>query len=194
MRCVLFVFCTAAMLLLGGCQQIAWKPGASAADLERDTAACKAQFADEPAAQSCLKQRGWVLRQPASNNESPAADGDNSSAADNDAMPCCASQATAGAATAAPEKPASAQPIAADSMPAKPVSAKPAVAKDKKIDPLATTLIQAWWKTGAQAADLSADQEACVEKLGPAHRPDLQKRLYTRGLIDCLVARGWSGH
>jgi hypothetical protein len=66
--------------------------------------------------------------------------------------------------------------------------------KPKVIDPLTPKMIQSWWKVGAGAADLAADQAACVETLGPAHQPDLQKRLYTQGMIECLRARGWSGY
>lgn len=35
--------------------------------------------------------------------------------------------------------------------------------------------------------------DVCVEQLGPEHKPDLEKRLYTRGLIDCLKGKGWFG-
>jgi len=43
------------------------------------------------------------------------------------------------------------------------------------------------------AAHLKADTEACVAKLGEAHRPDSQTQSATRGLLLCMKDKGWSG-
>jgi hypothetical protein len=63
----------------------------------------------------------------------------------------------------------------------------------KPVDPLRRSNIQAWWKMGGQGDALNADMNACVEQLGPQHKPDLTKRMYTYGLIDCLKGKGWFG-
>jgi hypothetical protein len=47
--------------------------------------------------------------------------------------------------------------------------------------------------TGSGAASLKADTEACVAKLGEAHRPDSQTQSATRGLLLCMKDKGWSG-
>ena len=206
MRRVLFIFCAATIGLLGGCQQIAWKPGASAADLNRDTAACREQFAEELAVQNCLRQRGWVLRQPPAAkvadtetdaDDTTAAAESNSTAPGSTPVPTASTTTSASTSAGASSATAASTPAASDqlaSTPVKPAAAKPVAAKAKVIDPMAKTLIQSWWKVGAQAADLTADQDACVDMLGAAHRPDLQNRLYTHAMIDCLHAHGWSGH
>ncbi|HSB96654.1 MAG TPA: hypothetical protein VLC91_09405 [Spongiibacteraceae bacterium] len=97
-------------------------------------------------------------------------------------------------AEAAPVSPAAAAAAAPISTTVPAASNKSVPAKPAVVDPLAKKVRQAWWKTGAQASDLAADEADCVDKLGPAHQPDLQKRLYTRGMIDCLKAHGWSGY
>lgn len=216
MRRVVFTFRSMllgslAALSLSGCQQMAWKPGASASDLQRDTAACRAPNDDEIAVQNCLRQRGWVIRQaPKEAADDEAADADGSAAS--------AIAPAAGVVSAPSPEPSSRQeplvsgePISTTNVPARdklvPASAAPVTAtattaaatpaaakKPKPIDPLKPKLVQSWWKVGAGAADLAADQAACVDTLGPAHQPDLQKRLYSHGLIDCLRGRGWSGY
>jgi hypothetical protein len=174
------------VLMLAACQQIAWKPGAGAADLERDTAGCRAQDAEQAAVQNCLKQRGWVLRQTTSS----ATDSDAANT-EQEVAPASSVEPTV---TSTPASTSGSAPTAAATASPPPTRNKAVPAKPKAVDPLAPILIQAWLKAGAQGADLTADRDACVETLGPAHRPDLQKRLYTRALIDCLKARGWSGH
>jgi hypothetical protein len=189
MRHAVLVFYSA--LLLGGCQQMAWKPGAGASDLKSDTAICRAQVADEEAVPECLQRRGWVLRQRSKESGQEKIDGAEAAlAADADAAPTPltntpSSSATLPASTgAAPISNTAPQPRN------KPVPSKKPVA----IDPLAKQMRQSWWKAGAQAGDLAADQADCLGKLGAAHQPDSQKRLYTRGMIDCLKAQGWSGY
>jgi cell division septation protein DedD len=187
---VKFIFGSIVVLMLGACQQVAWKPGAGAADLERDTASCRAQDAEQSAVQHCLKQRGWVLRQTTS---SLAASADSEESTTEQVEPAAISSTPVPTSTQAPASASVpiAEPIASTAPPAR---NKPVPPKPKAADPLAPVFIQSWWKVGAQGADLTADQNACVETLGPAHQPDLQKRLYTRALIDCLKARGWSGY
>lgn len=171
------------MVLLGaGCQQIAWKPGASAADLDGDTALCEARSADQGAVHDCLRKRGWVVRvpkQPVEEMEPEAAD-----AAAAEPLP-----------TAAESRPSIKAP--ADTAAGEPRSTTASVPRHKPVpkpvDPLKPVLVQAWWKLGGQSDALTADMDSCVETLGAAHKPDLQKRLYTRALIDCMKGKGWFG-
>lgn len=180
------VMLATAVAILGGCGQMAWKPGASAADLDRDTAACEAQYQDETAVHDCLRKRGWVLRLPKQAEETIEEEvvAPTAVAAPNPAQPAVpmpASGAVAAPATTAGE----------------PRSTTPAPVRNKvvpkSVDPNKPVLIQAWWKMGAGADALDADLDACVATLGPTHAPDLQKRLYTRALVDCMKAKGWFG-
>ena len=73
-------------------------------------------------------------------------------------------------------------------------AASPAAAAVKKTpDLLDTFKVSSWWKTGSGAASLQADTEACVARLGEAHRPDPQTQMVTRGLLLCMKEKGWSG-
>jgi len=210
-------------LFLSGCQQMAWKPGAGPADLKNDTAICRGQVADEAAVPDCLKRRGWVIRQRAAPSDEDVAEaaaetGEASAAAPESTTPVMAAPTSAAsppstavqstavqspavqstvvlpAAEAAPTPPATAPAAAPISTTAPAASNKSVPAKPAAVDPLAKKVRQSWWKVGAVASDLAADEADCVDKLGPAHEPDLKNRLYTRGMIDCLKAHGWSGY
>ncbi|MDO9014657.1 MAG: hypothetical protein Q7U84_07775, partial [Polynucleobacter sp.] len=74
-----------------------------------------------------------------------------------------------------------------------PVTSPAAVAVKKAPDLLDSFKVSSWWKTGSGAASLQADTEACVARLGEAHRPDPQTQLVTRGLLLCMKEKGWSG-
>lgn len=176
------VLLATAVAMLGGCQQVAWKPGASAADLDRDTAACKAQYADKETANDCLRKRGWVLRVPRADAEEAAADevAEPNPAA---AAPLAAPVATPFGGTA----PAASEPRAGTAVAPRNKSVP------KPVDPLKPVSIQAWWKMGGQAGALTADIDTCVATLGPQHQPDLTTRRYTRALVDCLKGKGWYG-
>jgi hypothetical protein len=189
-RTLSFVLLATAVATLGGCQQVAWKPGASAADLDRDTAACKAQYADREAANECLRKRGWVLRLPKAEAEEVAEDETA------EAMPATAG-AAAPAATPLPAAAPASGAVQAAPAASEPRSGTAAAPRNKSVpkpvDPLKPVTIQAWWKMGGQAVALTADTDACVATLGPRHQPDLTKRLYTRALVDCLKGKGWYG-
>jgi hypothetical protein len=185
--------CLATMtVLFSGCQQMAWKPGASSADLDRDTAACEADHAEQTAVQDCLRKRGWVIRIPKPTEEELV-----DSPAEPDAVPApVAVGAGTPAAAVAPAMPATG--AAAPAIPAAEPRSGTAVAPRNKsvpkpVDPMRRSEIQAWWKMGGQADALTSDMDSCVGQLGPEHKPDLQKKLYTRGLIDCLKGKGWFG-
>jgi hypothetical protein len=211
MRHAALIVCAA--LFVGGCQQMAWKPGAGPADLKNDTVICRGQVADEAAVPDCLKRRGWVIRQrPAASDEevadAAAESGESSSAESASVAPVVAApvstpstQSTAVQSTAVRPMPAAAPTPSAAATATAPISNTAPAARNKSVpakpvavDPLAKKVRQSWWKVGAVASDLAADEADCVDKLGPAHQPDLKNRLYTRGMIDCLKAHGWSGY
>lgn len=184
-------------VFFSGCQQMAWKPGASAADLDRDTAACEADHAEQQAVHDCLRKRGWSVRVPKS-TELEAME----SADEVDAAPVATGAGVLPATAAAPATPASGAAATAATVPAEPRAGTAPAPRNKSVplspssravDPLHRSNIQAWWKMGGQGDALTADMNACVDQLGPQHKPDLEKRLYTRGLIDCLKAKGWFG-
>lgn len=181
-RTTRFVVLAAAMAALAGCQQVAWKPGAGAADLDRDTAACEAQYSDETAVHDCLRKRGWVLRLP---KQADAAIEEEVVAP---------SVATAPSASGAPAAGATAMATSTADEPRSTAPAAPRIkAVPKPVDPNKPVSIQAWWKMGGQADALNEDIDACVATLGPSHKPDLQQKLYTRALVDCLKGKGWYG-
>jgi hypothetical protein len=57
-----------------------------------------------------------------------------------------------------------------------------------------TFKVSSWWKAGSGADSLKSDTDACVAKLGEAHRPvqTQQTQTATRGLLLCLKEKGWS--
>jgi len=54
------VLATAA-LLLGGCAEVVFKPGASPDQIERDQLACRDTTEDEAAYSACMDERGYHL-------------------------------------------------------------------------------------------------------------------------------------
>jgi hypothetical protein len=188
--------CLATMtVLFSGCQQMAWKPGASSADLDRDTAACEAEHAEQQAVHDCLRKRGWVVRVPKRTEEEVI-----EAAEESDAAPAAVAVGAGviPATAVAPATP-SAGAATAVTLPAEPGTGTAAVVRNKSVppakvvDPLRRSNVQAWWKMGGQSDALTGDMDACVAQLGPEHKPDLEQRLYTRGLIDCLKGKGWFG-
>ena len=58
-------------------------------------------------------------------------------------------------------------------------------------NPLDTYIINSWWKIGAGRDALDSNIDECVAKLGEAHKPDLKKHQFTRGMILCMREKGW---
>jgi hypothetical protein len=185
-------------IVFSGCQQMAWKPGASPADLDRDTVACEAGNAEQQAVHDCLRKRGWVVRVPKRGEEGPVEDAEAAVAIGAGVPPATAAApampgiGAAAAAVSAPAEPGPPEP-GMGTAPAPRNKSVPQASSFKPADPLRLSNVQAWWKMGGQSDALNADMDACVGQLGPEHRPDLQNRLYTRGLIDCLKGKGWFG-
>lgn len=157
------------LLALGGCQQAAWKAGASADDFKRDEIACRSTHNDDALVSQCLRDKGWSV----ANFEAPIDD---------------AEMQTPGNANT-PVDQAAPPPLTGNVR----NSNDPPIEKKltASADPLHRQSVQTWWKAGAQAADFQVDAERCLTQLGEQHTPDYAKHLYTRALVQCLRESGW---
>jgi hypothetical protein len=161
-----------AALLSGGCGELAYKRGASAGDLEAAKKSCQANAGDATAIEQCMAEQGWAIH-----------DLDKMEPLD-EADPVIEATALPGT---QPIENAAGLPVAA------PAAAPAAAAVKKAPDLLDSFKVSSWWKVGSGAASLQADTDACVTRLGEAHRPDAQTQMVTRGLLLCMKDKGWSG-
>lgn len=60
-RFISLVVLATASLSLVGCADVVFKPGASAADMQRDETACRRQSPDEAGYDACMAERGYHL-------------------------------------------------------------------------------------------------------------------------------------
>ena len=155
-------------LLLGGCGELAYKRGASSSDLDAAKKSCREKGSDPAAVEQCMADRGWVV-QNLSRMEPLVAD----PVAEASVIPSDHRIENAASVTTSATPPATAAKITPEMSD--------------------TFKVSSWWKTGSGAASLNADTEACVAKLGEAHRPDSQTQTATRGLLLCMKDKGWSG-
>jgi hypothetical protein len=155
-------------VLLSGCGELAYKRGASSSDLEAAKKSCREKGPDSAAVEKCMADHGWVV-QSLSRMEPLDAD----PVVEDSAIP--SDRRIENAASAAPG------------------ATQPATAAKRTPEMTDTFKVSSWWKTGSGAASLKTDTEACVEKLGEAHRPDSQPQSATRGLLLCMKDKGWSG-
>ena len=155
-------------VLLGGCGELAYKRGASSNDLGAAKKSCREKGPDPAAVEQCMADRGWVVQ-----NLSRMEPLDADPVVEASAIPSDRKIENTTGAT--------------------PGTAQPATAAKRTPEMTDTFKVSSWWKTGSGAATLKADTEACVEKLGEAHRPDNQTQTATRGLLLCMKDKGWSG-
>lgn len=175
--CILLLF----TLLLSGCGELAYKRGANSSDLEVAKKSCRAKAPDSAAVEKCMADRGWVVR-----NLDRMAPLDADPVVEATALP--SDRRIENPASATPGKPG-----AEGTVSALPDKAHPTPTVKKAPDMLDTFNVSSWWKTGSGAESLKADTEACVAKLGAAHRPHNQTQTVTRGLLLCMKGKGWSG-
>lgn len=171
-----------AVLLLSACGgELAYKRGAGADELSQAREQCRREGS---AYDACMQSKGWKLHKLDEDNPLAvyvpgtdprgvetvyvAADKPVNMPAGAAAAPQGAAMAKAPASTGAPEK-------------------------KSPPDPMTKFNVSSWWKMGGGAGDLKASTDACVAKLGPAHAPEIEKKLYSRGLILCLKEQGWYG-
>ena len=171
-----------ATLLLGGCGgELAYKRGANSSDLEAAKKSCREKGPDPAAIEKCMGDRGWVVQ-----NLSRMEPLDADPVVEASVIP--SDRRIENAASATPGKPST-----VGAVPATPGATQPATTVKRTPEMTDTFKVSSWWKLGGGATDLKADTEACVAKLGEAHRPDSQTQTATRGLLLCMKDKGWSG-
>lgn len=170
----LFLACVLLLALpLGGCGEFAYKRGASAGDLEAAKMTCREKGSDA-AYERCLADNGWTVQNLGRMEPLDAAPVIEASVIPSNIR-------IENATSAAPGRPE------AGNRESSPTAAP-------KPDPLDTFKVSSWWKAGSGAGSLAADADACVAQLGEAHRPvqAQQTQTATRGLLQCMKAKGWS--
>lgn len=177
----LFLACALLLLALpfSGCGELAYKRGATSADLETAKKTCRDKGSDA-AYEKCMADNGWTLQ-----NLGRMEPLDADPVIDASVIP--SDRRIENAATAAPGEQHAAPPAASG-------PAQPAPAATPKPDMLDTFKVSSWWKAGSGASSLEADTNECVAQLGEAHRPaqTQQTQTATRGLLLCMKAKGWS--
>jgi hypothetical protein len=175
--CILLAF----TLLFSGCGELAYKRGANAGDLETAKKSCRAKDPDAAAIEKCMADSGWVVQ-----NLSKMDTLDDDPVVDASVIPSDRRIENAGSAMPGNQG-------AEDYVLAPTGAARPAAIVKIKPDMMDTFKISSWWKTGSGAESLRSDTDACVARLGEAHRPDAQTQTATRGLLLCMKEKGWSG-
>lgn len=153
---------------LGGCGgEFAYKRGGTASELDAAKQACRAHGSGA-AYEQCLADKGWAVQ-----NLGAMAPLDADPVIDASVIP--SDRRIENANSAAPATP-----------PGPP-------AATRKPDMLDTFKISSWWKAGSGAASLATDSDACVGRLGEAHRPQqtASSQTATRGLLLCMKEKGW---
>jgi len=164
---------------ISGCGEFAYKRGASFSDLEIAKKGCKAKDPATAAIEKCMADEGWTIQ-----NLGKMEPIDADPVIEATVIPSDQRIENAPSAQARKQPPEGAA-----------LADKAEIhAPVKKIpDMLDMFRVGSWWKTGSGADSLKADTEACVARLGEAHRPNTQTKLATRGLLLCMKEKGWSG-
>lgn len=166
-------------LLVSACGEFAYKRGASSSDLENAKKSCKAKDPDPVALEKCMADNGWTIQ-----NLSKMEPIDADPVIEATVIP--SNQRIENASSAPNNKKSPGEHVLSSTMP-------PTQPAKKMPDMLDTFKVSSWWKAGSGADSLKADTEACVAKLGEAHRPNIQTQSATRGLLLCMKEKGWSG-
>jgi len=158
-----------AILLLGGCADVAFKRGGSSADFDAARQACHRTTTDNAAYRSCLSNAGWSV----------VAEANGPAPTEPDAP-----------VPAAPAPIQTAQPSASLTVKGVAASVPQAPGQDAKSG-LDTISVKNWWRIGVGSSSLDASVDTCVARLGPAHQPAPGYHTVTRSLVACLKTEGW---
>ena len=190
-----------ALALLDGCGTVTFKRGASSGAMEADERACRDATTNEAAYVECMRDRGWYIGgagaapdTQATETPIPRPTASTESVPGIPAATPTATVTTNPPKADAPEPPPSVTPAAAAVLTpvvAAPPSQATVEASPEPSDPLARVEVASWWKLGGSPAGLERAIEACVAKLGEAHRPDPGARIVTAGMRTCLREAGW---
>jgi hypothetical protein len=174
-----FVLTMAIAISICACGEFSYKRGASVAQLEKTRQTCQAKYTDDDI-EKCLEANGWTIQkldsfeivtETSENAEEQVVEQANPSDTNKNVV--------SDEKTTNPDKTATA---------VKPI--KPS----KKIitsNPLDTFVVPSWWKTGVKPDSFKTDSNACVEKLGEAHKPEGKTQTVTYAFIGCMAEKGW---
>ena len=171
------------MIVIGfcviACGELSYKRGANVAQLENTRQACQAKHTDADI-EKCTEANGWMIQKLDSFKilTETSANADEESVNKINAFHTKTTIDSDGK-TTNPDK-------AADS--AKAIKASK---KLNNVNPLKTFVVPSWWKSGVKPDSFKTDSNACVEKLGEAHKPDGKTQTVTFAFIGCMAEKGW---
>jgi len=194
-----FCLVMACAFVLNGCGEFAYKRGANAADLETTKKSCLAKGGDNAAIDQCMESSGWVIQK--FNEPDPVMEAtytpDNRNVASAVTSQSAATPSTSGPATSqlTTGKPGSIDNAASTNAKGNVQSASMAqpAAAAQAADPMDTFKVSSWWKIGGSPDAMKVAIESCVTTLGEAHRPDIKTQDVTRGMLVCMLDKGWRG-
>ena len=176
-----FVLIMAISLGLNACGELSYKRGASVAQLENTRKTCQANHTDTDI-EKCMEANGWTIQKLDSfeivTETSANAEEQNAEKIKNTEHE---KSMVSGENTTTTDNPKNAETT-------KPI--KPA--KKKAVsNPLEPFVVPSWWKTGVKPDSFKTDSNACVDKLGEAHKPDGKTQTVTFAFIGCMAEKSW---
>lgn len=176
------VFTLFAALFLNACGELSYKRGANVADLEKAKQSCQSKDSDA-ATEKCLEDNGWTVQKLGSFEVFSETTIKNEPAKAEAVTPLT----EASTSEASPSNATVNQKTLSDTnTPPPPIQKKSVIS-----DPLDTFIVPSWWKTGVNPDSFTKDSNACVAKLGEAHKPDGKTQTVTAGFIVCMRENGW---
>ena len=174
-----FVLIMAITMGLSACGEFSYKRGASVAQLENTRQTCQAKYT-EADIEKCMEASGWTIQKLDSFEilTDTSANADEVSVNKINASETNTAIVFDGKTTNSDKTATSVKPIKAS----------------KKIatsNPLDTFVVPSWWKTGVKPDSFKTDSNACVEKLGGAHKPDSKTQTVTFAFVGCMAEKGW---
>ena len=167
--------------VLNACGELSYKRGASVTQLENTRQACQAKHTDVDI-EKCMEDNGWtiqkldsfeIMTETSVSTEEQSAEQIESANSEK--------KLVSGENTTITDKPKNSD-----------TSKSIKQAKKKVVsNPLDTFIVPSWWKTGVKPDSFKADSNACVEKLGEAHKPEGKTQTVTYAFIGCMFEKGW---
>ena len=176
-----FVLIIAIAIGLNACGEFSYKRGANVAQLEQTRQSCQAKHTDADI-EKCMEANGWMI-QKLDSFEILTVTSANADEQYTEQIKNIEHEKSmvSGENTTTPDNAKNAETT-------KPV--KPA--KKKAVsNPLEHFVVPSWWKTGVKPDSFKTDSNACVDKLGEAHKPDGKTQTVTFAFIGCMAEKGW---
>ncbi|MGE3390747.1 MAG: hypothetical protein AB7O21_12150 [Gammaproteobacteria bacterium] len=181
-RRALRVSISSCVLLLGGCAEMSFKPGAGPGDFAAAEKSCRAAGAADY--ESCMNARGFMLHRRA---ESIFAGEGENGAAEDAAAPAGEVDAIAPVASVPAPAPAAGAPAAAADTSPRPAAGRPPPAPRGPVE------VTSWWKLGGSAAQFDAARAACISELKEPPSATADPNVASPSLVACLKKAGWYG-